>query len=102
MSKISNSVERNDNFLAKARKLSILSTSLDIFDIRQHYICILYIPNTDKNDFSSISKWISCCIDVMNHVNCVIKRDVYRQKMHSCSKNIRGISIFVLKISVVF
>ena len=42
-SKISNSVERNDNFLAKARKLSILSTSLDIFDIRQHYIRILYI-----------------------------------------------------------
>ena len=37
------SVERNDNFLAKARKLSILSTSLDIFDIRQHYIRILYI-----------------------------------------------------------
>ena len=36
-------VERNDNFLAKARKLSILSTSLDIFDIRQHYIRILYI-----------------------------------------------------------
>ena len=42
ISKISNSVERNDNFLAKARKLSILSTSLDIFDIRQHYIHILY------------------------------------------------------------
>ena len=35
---MSNSVERNDNFLAKARKLSILSTSSDIFDIRQHYI----------------------------------------------------------------
>ena len=43
ISKISNSVERNDNFLAKARKLSILSTSLDIFDIQQHYIRILYI-----------------------------------------------------------
>ena len=27
-----------DNFLAKARKLSILSTSLDIVDIGQHYI----------------------------------------------------------------
>ena len=36
--KISNSVGRNDNFLAKARKLSILPTSLYIFDIRQHYI----------------------------------------------------------------
>ena len=33
------SVGRNDNFLAKARKLS---TSLDIFDIRQHYVRILY------------------------------------------------------------
>ena len=42
ISKISNSVEKNDNFFAKARKLSILSTSLDIFDIRQHYIRILY------------------------------------------------------------
>ena len=41
--KIPNSVERNDNFLAEARKLSILPTSLDIFDIRQHYIRILYV-----------------------------------------------------------
>ena len=45
---MSNSVERNDNFLAKARKLSILSTSLDIFDIRKHYIRILYIPHLCK------------------------------------------------------
>ena len=41
--KKSNSIGRNDNFLAKTRKLSILPTSLDIFDIRQHYIRILYI-----------------------------------------------------------
>ena len=27
----------------------------------------------------------------MNHVDCVIKSDNYPQKMHSCSKNIRGI-----------
>ena len=33
---ISNSAGRNDNFLAKALKLSILPTSLDIFDIREH------------------------------------------------------------------
>ena len=32
--KISNLVGRNDNFLAKARKLSILPTLLDIFDMR--------------------------------------------------------------------
>ena len=38
----------------------------------------------------------------MNHVDCVIKRDVYPQKRHSCTKNIRGISVFVLKISVVY
>ena len=42
----------------------------------------------------------SCFNDVMNHFDCIIKRDVYPQKMHSCSKNIRGISFFVLKISV--
>ena len=31
--------------------------------------------------------------DVMNHVDCVTKRDVYPQKKHSCSKNIRGVSV---------
>ena len=41
-------------------------------------------------------------VDVMNHVDFVIKRDVYPQKIHSCSENIRGISVFVLKISVVY
>ena len=38
ISKISNSVGRNNNFLAKARKLSVLPTELDIFHIRQHYV----------------------------------------------------------------
>ena len=47
-------------------------------------------------------KCLSCFNDFMNHVDCVIKRDVYLQKMHSCSKYIRGISVFVLKISVVY
>ena len=50
------------------------------------------ISNSDKHEFSSIQKWISYSIDVMNHVDCVIKRDVFPQKMHSCSKNIRGTS----------
>ena len=36
-------------------------------------------------------KWINCSNDVMNHVDCVIKLDVYPQKMHSCSKNIHNI-----------
>ena len=40
---LSNSVGRNDNFLAKARKFSILPTSLDSFEIRQHFMRILYI-----------------------------------------------------------
>ena len=44
ISKISNSVGRNDNFLAKAPKLSIVPISLDIFDIRNTiYIRILCI-----------------------------------------------------------
>ena len=60
------------------------------------------ISNSDKHELSSIWKWISLCNDVMNHVDCVIKRDVYPQKMHSCSKNIRAISFLVLKISVVY
>ena len=41
ISKISNSFGRNDNFPSKVRKLSILLTSLDIFDILQHYLGIL-------------------------------------------------------------
>ena len=60
------------------------------------------ISHTDKHEFSSIRKWIRCCNDVMNHVDCVIKRDVYPQKMHSCSKNICVVSGFVLKISLVY
>ena len=42
ISKISNSVGRNDNFLAKALISSIPPISLDIFVIQQHYIRILY------------------------------------------------------------
>ena len=50
----------------------------------------------------AVRKWKSCSNDVMNRVDCVLKHDVYPQKMHSCSKNIRGISFFVLKISEVY
>ena len=61
------------------------------------YIYILFIfqrliCNTNKHEFSSIRIWISCFNDVMNRVECVFKRDVYPQKMHACSKYIRGIS----------
>ena len=43
----------------------------------------------------------SCCNDVMNRVDCVIKCNVYPEKMDSCSKNIHDISFSVLKVSVV-
>ena len=59
-------------------------------------LCFI-ISNTDKHEFSSIWKWISCYNDVINPVDCIIKRDVYSQKMHPCSKNICGISFFVKK-----
>ena len=60
------------------------------------------MSNTDKHEFSSIWKWIRCCNDAMNDVDCVIKCDVYPQNVHSCSKNISGISVFVLKIPIVY
>ena len=60
------------------------------------------MSKNDTHEFSSIWKWIRCCNDVMNNVDCVIKRDVYPQKMHSCSENILGISLFVLKLSGVW
>ena len=44
------------------------------------------ISNTNKHKFSSILKRIRCSNDVMNHIGCVMKRDVYPQKMRSCSK----------------
>ena len=43
LSKISNEARRINNFQGLARKLSLLPTKLDIFDIRQNYICILFI-----------------------------------------------------------
>ena len=111
--KISNEFERIDNFRALARKLSFLPTELDIFDIRQHYVRILFIFHrliccvlsclTPTNmNLAVYGNGLMCCNDVMNNVDCVIKHDVYPQKIHSCSENIRGISVFVLKISVVY
>ena len=47
---------------------------------------------TDKHDVSSIWKRNSGSNDVMlNHVDCVTKRDVCQQKMHSCFRNIRDV-----------
>ena len=36
-------IGKTDNFRALARKLSFLPTELDLFDIRQHYVRILFI-----------------------------------------------------------
>ena len=57
-------------------------------------------------------KLISCSYDVRHHVDCVIKRDFYMRKFihvlkismvyRLCSKNICGISCFVLKTSVIY
>ena len=60
------------------------------------------MSNTDKHEFSSIWKSIRCCNDVMNDVDCVRKREVYPQNVHSYSKNIRWMSVFILKISCVY
>ena len=106
--KISYEVGRIDYFRALARKLSFLPTELDNFDIPLHiefYLSDLLtftISNIDKHEFSSIWKRIYCCNDVMNNDDYVIKRDVDPQKIHPCSKNIRVISFFVLKIPVVY
>ena len=40
---MTNEVGRIDNFLALAKKLSFLPTELDIFDIQQYYVRILFI-----------------------------------------------------------
>ena len=66
---------------------STYSIYLSTSDLSSFIIC-----NTDKDEFSSIWKWISCSNDVMNHFDCVMKRDVYPQKINSFSKNIRDIS----------
>ena len=60
------------------------------------------ISNTNKHELSSIWKCIRCCNDIKNDVDCIIKHDVYTQNVRSCSKNIRGILVFVLKISAVY
>ena len=61
----------------------------------------LIISNSDKHEFSILWKLISCLNDVMNHVHCVIKRDVYPHKMHSCYKNIRGILQIIIIIIII-
>ena len=68
------SVGRNDNFLAKTRKLSIFPTSLDIFDIQQHYIHILYFSVTTSTKQVIRKSWI--------HKICfVCKRQVFEVEL---------------------
>ena len=78
----------------------LYTTTLCLFYLSFHVRLLSFVISyTDKHEFSYI---FSCCNDIMNHVDCIIKRDAYPQKMHSCSKNICGISVFVLKIPVVY
>ena len=69
-----------------------------VFYLSKSELSSFGICNTNKHDYGSF-----CCNKVLNHVDYVIKRDVYLQEMHSyskiirdisfsCSKNIRGIS----------
>ena len=60
-------------------------------------LLIFINSNTNKHEFSRIC--IKCNNDVMYDVDCVIKRDVYLLKINLCSKSIRGISFFVLKVA---
>ena len=101
ISKISNEVGRIDNFRALTIKLSFLPTELDIFDIRQHYVCILFIFRS-LISIAVYGNGLAVLMTSRDHVDCVIKRDLYHQKMHSCSKIICGISFFVVKIYVVY
>ena len=66
--------------------LCMCSIYLSVFDLLS-----FIISDTDKHEFSSIWKWITCSNDVMYDVDCVIKPNVYPQKMHSFSKNICGL-----------
>ena len=38
------------------------------------------ISNTDKHE-SSVWKWFSCCNDIMNHVDCIIKRGISKKNI---------------------
>ena len=60
------------------------------------------ISNTDKHEFSSIWKWIRSSNDILNDVDCIIKRDVCLLKIHIVSKNNHGISFSALKTSKVY
>ena len=41
-------------FLPRAQKLSILPTSLDVFDLWQHFVHILYLPTVFQNILSFV------------------------------------------------
>ena len=63
----------------------IYNSTIYVFYLSTSDLLSFVISNIDKHELSSIWKWITCCNDVMNDVDCVIKRDVYPQNVHSCS-----------------
>ena len=103
--KVSNEVGRIDNFLALARKLSFLPTELDIFDIQQHYVRILFIfqhlnfwaflnlTSTNMN-LALYGNWLAVLM-----TSCLVHHKMWclPERIHSCSKNICGISFFCSK-----
>ena len=96
--KIFNEFGRIDNFLALASKIFLTydnqgekiiispnfvryfwyTTTLCTYSVylSTSHLLSFIISKTDRHEFSGIWKWISCSNDVMNHVDCVIKRDV--------------------------
>ena len=106
ISKISNEIWRIDNFRALARKTSFFPNRVRYFS----YTATPYKYSIYLSTFNLLSFIISNTETYMNlavygnglAVDCVINRGFYPQKMDSCSKNIRGTSVFVLKISLVY
>ena len=87
--------------LWKKGKLLVTSNCSFSHNVFYSVRVLLFLTPTNMN-LAVCGNIISCFNDVMSHVDCVIKCDVYPQKMHSCSKNIHGISFIVLKIYVVY
>ena len=56
---------RGDNFRALAGKLSFLPTKLDIFNIRQHCVCILFI-------FQRFVEFYYVCLFVSTNMNLAV------------------------------
>ena len=93
---------RENYHFSQPSQIQVYGNTIDVFYLSLSDLLSCINSNTDKYEFISIWNKLAVCNDVINHVDNVIKPDVYPQKMYSCSKDIRGFSFFVLKISVVY